>query len=234
MSTRSAKRQHPQPIYELLYHPGIPGRGEYIRLPLEASGVAYTDIVSAEKNGYAILTAILDPSSTGDEDGNPPVFAPPALRVPGAGKNGKSLLIHQTPNILQYLGPKIGMLPDDEVDALHVNQLMLTALDMSNEVHDTHHPVAAMKYYEDQQDAAMEKAIDFRANRLPKFLSYFERTLRGNEKEGKGKYLVGGKLNYADTASPPSLSTSLTYTPPQMSLISIVDPGSSSRTDYEW
>jgi glutathione S-transferase len=88
---------------------------------------------------------------------------------------------------------------DDEADLYHINQLALTALDLSNECHDTHHPLAVMKYYEDQKEAALEKAIDFRENRIPKFFSYFERTLTGNETLGKGRYLVGDKLSYADT-----------------------------------
>lgn len=34
---------------------------------------------------------------------------------------------------------------------------------------------------------------------MPKFLSYFERTLKGNEATAFGKHLVGSKLTYADT-----------------------------------
>ena len=196
MTSPAAKKQQQ---YELLYHPGIPGRGEYIRLPLEAAGVSYSDPANENKNGYDEVKASCSPTSTGDADGNPPVFAPPALRIPGAGKNGKPLLIHQTPNILFYLGPRIGMSPEDEGDMFHTNQLMLTALDLSNETHDTHHPVALMDYYEDQKEESLRKAKDFRSHRLPKFLSYFERTLKGNEATGNGKYLVGDKLSYADT-----------------------------------
>ena len=177
----------------------VPGRGEYIRLPLEAAGVAYTDVGNEKSGGVKEVVGVIDKESIGDADGNPPVLAPPALRVSGAGKDGKSLLIHQTPNILQYLGPYIGMTPDDEADRLYVNQLTLTALDLSNEAHDTHHPIAAMKYYEDQKDEAKLKANDFLETRIPKFFGYFERQLKGNEKEGKGKYLVGDKLTYADT-----------------------------------
>ena len=91
------------------------------------------------------------------------------------------------------------MIPADEADAWHVNQLALTALDLSNEAHDTHHPVAVMKYYEEQKDEALKKSTDFRENRIPKFFTYFEKTLSGNKAEGKGQYLVGGKLSYADT-----------------------------------
>lgn len=194
-----AKKQRTNPPYELLYHPTIPGRGEYIRLALEAAGVSYSDPANDKKAGYDVVLSACDGNGTGDEDGNPPVFCPPALRVHGDGKNGKTLLIHQTPNILLYLGPKIGMVPeDDQVAKLHINQLTLTALDLSNEAHDTHHPVGSGLYYEDQKGESLRKAKDFRENRIPKFLGFFERVLQGN-KDGKGKYLVGDQLTYADT-----------------------------------
>ena len=141
------------PQYELLYHPGIPGRGEFIRLAFQAAGVSYTDPANDDPpnksgaNGYGIVQSAISQQSTG-EDGNPPAFSPPALRVPGAGKGGKPLLIHQTPNILLYLGPKLGLVGSEEQDLYYVNQLTLTALDLNNETHDTHHPVAVMKYYE--------------------------------------------------------------------------------------
>lgn len=198
-SPSSTKPTHP--LYELLYHPQIPGRGEYIRLPLEAAGVSYTDVANQKKDGCSMVQAVCDAKSTGDDEGNPPVFSPPALRVPGAGKHGKALVIHQTPNILFYLGPLIGMVPEDEQDKLYANQLVLTALDLSNETHDTHHPVAVGDYYENQKEESLRKATDFRENRLPKFMSYFERVLKWNSDNGKGlgKYLIGNNLSYADT-----------------------------------
>lgn len=223
-----------QPRYELLYHPGIPGRGEYIRLALEAASAPYSDPANAEPpsrsgpNGYARVLAACGAKSTGDADGNPPAFAPPALRVPGAGREGRALLLSQTPNVLAYLGPRLGLAGRDEADGWHVAGLALTALDISNEAHDTHHPVSAMLYYEgvcgnggpvrarvssldvglllmlavhaDQKEESLRKAKDFRDNRIPKFFGYFERVLSGNEKNGgQGKYLVGDRLTYADT-----------------------------------
>jgi glutathione S-transferase len=147
MSSNKKQRTHPQ--YELLYWPGIPGRGEYVRLAFEASGVPYTDVGNESTDGgKAVVSACCSKDSTGDDDGNPPSFAPPGLRVAGEGKGGKMLFISQTPNILLYLGPKLGLAGEDEQDALYVNELTLTALDMCNEAHDTHHPIAVMDYYE--------------------------------------------------------------------------------------
>ena len=147
-SEPTPKRPRTNPIYELLYHPSIPGRGEFIRLALEAASIPYNDVANNDKKGYSIVQTACSPKSTGDADGNPPAFAPPALRVPGAGKDGKTLLIYQTPNILIYLGPRLGLAPEDEAERLWVNQNMLTALDLNNEAHNTHHPIAVMQYYE--------------------------------------------------------------------------------------
>jgi len=198
MSAPKKSRTHPQ--YELLYHPGIPGRGEFIRLCFEATGVSFTDVAVEKKDGYSDVQAICMNDGLESADGNPPVFSPPALRVPGSGKNGKPLIISQTPNILIYLAGRLGLVPDDEVSKYHVYQLALTALDLNNEIHDTHHPLAVMKYYEEQKPAALEKAADVRENRLPKFFSYFERNLKHNADSGGGKhkYLVSSQLTFAD------------------------------------
>lgn len=198
---QATKKQRTQPQYELLYHPGIPGRGEFIRLAFEATGTAYTDVALEQEDGYSTVQKICMNDGTESSDGNPPVFAPPALRVPGGGKDGKALVIGQTPNILMYLAERLGLVPDDEAGTYHVYQLAFTALDLNNEVHDTHHPIAAMKYYEDQKEESLKKATDVRENRIPKFLSYFQRTLKHNQEAGggKGKYLVSDKLTFADT-----------------------------------
>ena len=202
MSTSKTPLKHPN--YELLYHPGIPGRGEFIRLCFEATRTPYTDIAAEKQSGYNTVQAIcMNPTNLESSPGNPPVFSPPALRIPGAAGNDddKALVISQTPNILIYLGERLGLVPEgDEAGKYHVYQLAFTALDLNNEVHDTHHPLAVGKYYEEQKGAALEKARDVRKNRLPKFFSYFERVLKFNEANGggKGRFMVGGSLTFAD------------------------------------
>lgn len=121
---------------------------------------------------------------------NIPHFAPPILQ------HG-DLYISQLPNILLYLGPKLGLVPSDDGNAIYrVNQLTLTALDgFSNEAHDTHHPIAVGDHYENQKEAAIKIAKDYTRNRLPKFLGHFENVLEQNK---EGVYLYGGQLTYAD------------------------------------
>jgi glutathione S-transferase len=179
--------------YDLLYWPGIPGRGEHIRLVLEEAGASYTDTASTG-DVNSVLTQISQ-KNTGDAS-NTPHFAPPIL------KHG-DLIISQLPNILQYLGQRHGLAPrldgEDASDGAYViNQLALTILDgLSNEAHDTHHPVAVGLTYEDQQPESLRRAEDYRKNRLPKYLGYFERVLAG-EASGDGPWLHGGQLTYAD------------------------------------
>lgn len=179
--------------YNLIYWPGIPGRGEHIRLALEEAGAAYTDTAHV-KDGVNEVLALIDTNNTGDQL-NPPLCAPPMLRHGG-------LVINQTPNILLYLGPKLGLAPkagDADEDGIYViNELALTALDgLSNEPHDCHHPIATGLYYEDQKEESLRKSKDYVANRLPKFLGYFERVLK-SKASGDGPWLYGGKLTYAD------------------------------------
>ncbi|KZM26017.1 Glutathione transferase [Ascochyta rabiei] len=194
----SHKKARTNPPYELLYWPGMPGRGEFIRLAFEAAGVSYQDTANESEDGIKAVTSLIDASSTGT-DGNPPPFAPPALRIPGEGPDGKPLLIYQTPSILSYLGDRLDLAGANEAEKSWILSHTLTALDLNNEAHDTHHPIAVGKYYEDQKEESLKKATDFREARIPKFLGFFERVLKGNEEKGQGKYLVGGKLSYADT-----------------------------------
>ena len=66
---------------------------------------------------------------------------------------------------------------------------------MVAEAHDTHHPIAASDYYEDQREEAARRAENFRTERIPKFLSYFERVLDS----AQGDWLAeGGRWSYAD------------------------------------
>lgn len=140
--------------YELHYWPGIQGRGEFVRLALEDAGADYRDVCRRSSRTPQ----------------NPQAFAPPFLK---AGK----LIIPQTANILLYLGPRLGLAPKAEAQRLRLHGLQLTIADWLAEVHDTHHPIAASLYYEDQKREAKRRTGIFLGERLPKFMRYFERAL---------------------------------------------------------
>ena len=50
--------------------------------------------------------------------------------------------------------------------------------------------------YEHQTDEAKKRAANFTANRIPKFLGYFERILKQNAKGGD--FVFGKKIAYVD------------------------------------
>jgi glutathione S-transferase len=169
--------------YELYYWAGIQGRGEFVRLALEAAAAEYVD-VAREDGGEAAMLRFL----SGEEVEHLP-FAPPYLK---AGE----LIVSQTANILLYLGAQHGLAPPDEAGRLWAHQLQLTIADLVDEVHGTHHPIASSLYYEDQRREARARASDFLKSRAPKYLGYFERVL-GRNQAGDG-HLVGADLTYPD------------------------------------
>ena len=172
--------------YQLYYWPSIPGRGEFVRLALEQAGAKYEDVarVGTKGKGVAALMRGLE-----DKRNPRPSFAPPYLK---AGK----LVIGQTANILLYLGAHHALAPQDEAGRLWTHQLQLTIADLVGEAHDTHHPVGGSLYYEDQKREAKRYARQFREERIPKFLGYFERVLKLNPRGSR--WLVGARLSYVD------------------------------------
>lgn len=173
--------------YQLHYWPTIQGRGEFVRLALEAAGAEYVDVARqtpAKGGGEAALgRSLKDPK-------NPRAsFAPPFL-VDG------DVVVGQTAAILLYLGERLGLAGAGEVDGLWTHQLQLTIADAVAEAHDTHHPISTGAYYEDQRDAAVERAEGFRKERIPKFLGWFEQVLQRNP--AGSLHLVGDSLTYAD------------------------------------
>lgn len=174
--------------YELYYWPQIQGRGEFVRLLLEDAGAEYLDVARLPESrggGVPSLQRILQ----GDGPGLRP-FAPPFIKL-------GEVVIAQTGNILAFLAPRHGLVPTDEVRRAEAHQLQLTIADVVHEAHETHHPISAALYYEDQKREARARAEHFVADRMPKFLSYFEDVLHRN-REGGGECLVGGAHSYVD------------------------------------
>lgn len=171
--------------YELYYTPSNQGRGEFIRLALEEAGADYLDVarLSGPGQGAEAVARFLQDAAV-----EHPPFAQPFLK---AGK----LVIGQTANILLYLGPRLGLAPKAEAGQLWAHQLQLTLADLLKEIQDTHHPVAHGLYYEEQKSEALRYTRHFIAERLPKFLAYFERVLGG----ANGRvFMVGRSLSYID------------------------------------
>jgi len=169
--------------YRLWYWPTIQGRGEFVRLPLEAAGIAYRDC--AREAGAEAMMADLEARATG---GRGP-FAPPYLDLGDTA-------VAQVAAILLYLGDRHPIAPDDAAGRLWLHQFQLTIADCVAEVHNVHHPVGVMEYYDDQKREAARAATQFRDERLPKFLDHVEDAARA---AGDG-WLTGARWSYGDTS----------------------------------
>lgn len=209
-SEPASKRQKTEPAYELIYWPSIPGRGEFIRLCFEATSTPYRDVTNEGNGDIGPIFEYLQKGHVGATR-NPVPLAPPIL------KHG-DLVLSQTPNILLYLAPRLGLAGQsesletknkegDDAAIYKIHQLALTALDgLSNEVHDTHHPIAVGLNYEEQKEEAARRAKDYRENRLPKFLEYFNRVLsaessmksKTDHESDENTWLYGSCMSYAD------------------------------------
>lgn len=165
----------------LWYWPHTQGRGEFVRLALEAAGIDYEDCARAE--GTEALIADLEARV-----GRAP-FAPPYLEIDG-------LVIAQVANILLYLGDRRDLAPSAIADRYWVHQLQLTIADMVAEAHNVHHPIAVMDYYDDQKAEAARAAQQFRDERMVKYLDHFEEAAECND----GPWMIDHRWTYADTS----------------------------------
>ncbi|MEO6388927.1 MAG: glutathione S-transferase [Croceibacterium sp.] len=166
---------------QLWYWPEIPGRGEFIRLALEAAEVEYEDM--AREQGAEALVADLAARS-----GIKPL-APPYVV-------DEDLCVGQTGHILAVLADRHDFGAGDLEQDLQLIQLQLDVMDLLGEVHAVHHPVSGNLFYNDQMDPAFEAAQHFRDTRLPKYLAHFEAALE----ENGGPFMLGEQWTYVDTS----------------------------------
>jgi glutathione S-transferase len=167
--------------YQLWYWPTIPGRGEFVRLFMEAAELEYEDL-AREESADALVEDLHA------REGVRP-FAPPYLV-------DDDVVIGQTALILTYLSDKEGLGSGDLPVDLGLVQLQLDIADFVEEVHSVHHPIASSRYYNEQMDAAFERAEDFRANRLPKYLIHFDNAVAANG----GPFVLGDQWSHVDTS----------------------------------
>lgn len=164
--------------YDLWYWAEIPGRGEFIRLALEAGRIEYRDCAREEGS-----KALVKDMAT--RKGERP-FAPPYL-VAG------DICIAQTANVLLFLADRHGIGPTNADQRWLAHQLQLTIADVVVEAHNVHHPLSPGLYYEDQKTEALAAAKAFRTERIPKYLRYFETLLAE-----RGPWLTGERWTYVD------------------------------------
>lgn len=174
------------PLYELYYWPTVQGRGEFVRLALEYAGVDYLDVARQDEEQGGGEQALVESLQA---HAHTPPFAPPYLKT-------VDMVIGQTANILLFLGSKHALAPVDHAGWLWTHQIQLTIADFIVEVHDTHHPIGAGAYYEEQKKEAARRTKEFREHRVPKFLRYFARIIAVNP--ASSGLMVGDEITYAD------------------------------------
>ena len=167
--------------YTLWYWPDIPGRGEFVRLALEAAAIPYVD-AAREQGAEALLADLKAREPRGP-------FAPPYLDT-------GELVIAQVAHILAWAGDRHAFGGTDEATTTWLIQLQLTVTDVVAEVHNVHHPVGASAYYEDQKPEAARAAAQFRDERMPKFLAHFE----GAARAMPGDWIAGERWSHVDTS----------------------------------
>jgi glutathione S-transferase len=142
--------------YTLIYWPGIPGRGEFVRLVFETAGVPFEEVNEVPEMLKHLGSTAVTPT---------PHFAPPILKIvraasgepkrksrkteegqaAGEGHSGaETVYLSQSTAIVNYLGAKFGLVGDVEGDdederalrRARVNQYVLTAQDLMVEAHD--------------------------------------------------------------------------------------------------
>ena len=172
---------------QLWYWPGIQGRGEFPRLVLEAAGVPYREMAQwpeEDGGGVPAMQAYLD-----GRRGHPIPFAPPFV-VDG------QTLVSQAGVVSAYLGEKFGLAPEAEPQRIFARSLAMTTADAVAEAHDVHHPIGVGQYYEDQKDEALRRAGEFRSERIPKFVSWYDQLIESNL--SASGFLVGDRMTYCD------------------------------------
>lgn len=175
-----------QAPYDLWYWPSIQGRGEFVRLFLAASGIAYRD--RARMGDAQALVEDMEARAKGE--GFAP-YAPPYLVERASG-----FAVAQVAQILGWLTDRHDLGAGDARTDVQLMQLQLTITDIVAEVHDTHHPIATGLYYADQKDAACQAAKAFREERIPKYFDHFEQALG----VAPGPFVAGARWSHVDTS----------------------------------
>ncbi|KAJ1536472.1 hypothetical protein HK405_015213 [Cladochytrium tenue] len=194
------------PTVRLFYWPSIQGRGEFVRLALEAAGVPYVDVArdAGDRGPGLLLSTMQAVAAASPASATPRPFAPPFIEaIPAAagavGETGPLRYVSHVAVVLQHLATRLPgrLCPEQMME--QALQLQLTITDLVKEVHDCHHPVASALYFHDQRDEAIMHTREFLKTRPQKFLAYFE-ALAPAPGASAGPFVFGSSISYVDTS----------------------------------
>ncbi|ORY01870.1 sigma-class glutathione S-transferase [Basidiobolus meristosporus CBS 931.73] len=176
--------------WELYYWPGMPGRGEFMRLLFIETSTPFKDVYAGED-----WTAVGKVNYQLSKE----FFALPTIKHNG-------FMLSQTPVICRYLAVKLNngvLYPKEELLGYQAEMIMAGIVDLTAEGHDAWHPIDKNATYVSQKEQAKPFIEYYEKKRLPKWFSFFEKVLAENEKkypsfdEG-GPFLVGESISYVD------------------------------------
>ncbi|EFJ44478.1 hypothetical protein VOLCADRAFT_95137 [Volvox carteri f. nagariensis] len=192
-------------LWELIYWPGVKGRGEYVRLVFEEAGVPYVDVAvkgAPESQNPEGMQSVIDFTWKGGNTGFP-VRAPPAIRR-------GDFVLSNTPVVMAYLGRQFGLMPDGLEDAAHVEQVLAVVTDAVAEGRLAFHPKDFYASHKTQVEESKPYIKQYGESRLPKYLQYWEALLEGNPDPQASRklagsssfpgFLIGGSVTVADLA----------------------------------
>ncbi|CAG2239709.1 glutathione S-transferase-like isoform X1 [Mytilus edulis] len=168
--------------WELFYHHFLIGRSAYIRLIFEELGIPYKDMIKSKED-------IMKYFYSKDKLAGFPVLFPPVIRK-------GDFQLGQTSVICKYLGEKYGLVPDNEQDKWRADMINTELHDYLAQGRLAFHGINPTASYFTQVEETKPYIERFAAERIPKYLSYFESVLKYNN-GGKG-FLFGDKLTYVD------------------------------------
>lgn len=169
--------------WRLFYWPGMPGRGEFMRLLFEATGTPYEDVF-AEKTWREVAPLNYAPGK--------PFFAFPAIA------HG-DFFLSQTPVIIRYMAKRLNggeLYPRHERDRYQAEVLLAGVVDLVAEGHDAWHAIDKNGGYLQQKEETEPFVQYYKTKRLPKWLTFFEAALQRNY-DGRA-FFIGQELSYVD------------------------------------
>lgn len=174
-----------KPEFKLFYWPGMLGRGEFMRLLFHETQTPYEEVFKdksfeeAKQMGYG----------RGKKH-----FAFPVI------EHG-DIVLSQTPVICRYLGKKLDhgrLYPKTEKDRLQAEVLMAGVVDVVEEGCRAWHPIDYNATYDSQKEQAKPFIEYYKKKRLPRWLDFFETTLKDNYSENGELVFVGKQISWVD------------------------------------
>jgi len=165
--------------YDVIYHKGMKGRAEYLRVTLAAAGVKYHNNTNIEQYFFA--------NKAEKQQGLFPARAVPAL------KQGQFML-SQTACCQRYIGELHGLAPETLEARFYADSLNQTLHEFLGEARLTHHAKYWWKTSKGQEEFSKPFKKLFWDERVDIYFEYIERCLEYTS----GKFLFGDKLSYVD------------------------------------